>query len=99
RRRQSLRVRTPAGFQEEVRGSLQAAPRCRGEVLRIARQPRRARAALLQAVQHGRKALLLLQAGQTECAVLRAREYLPRSRTDRVVRERTEGFKFRLEDS
>src|SRR3954471_17523136 len=100
-RRQPVWVRAPAGLQEEVRGSLQAAPRCRGQVLRLARQSRRsAGAAELQAVQHGRQTLLLVQAGhQTKRAILRAREFVPRAAAGSVVRAGIEGLEFRLEDS
>ena len=50
-------------------------------------QPRRARAALLQAVQHGRQAVLHLQGAEAERPVLRARQHLPRPGADRVARE------------
>ena len=50
-----------AGLRAQVRPSLQAVARRRREVLRLARQSRLPRAALLQAVQHGRQAVLLVQ--------------------------------------
>ena len=81
-RRQPVRLGAPAGLQEEVRDPLQAAAGCRREVLRVARQPRRARAALLQAVQHGREALLHVQP-EPGRPLLRAREHLPGARADR----------------
>ena len=89
RRRQPVRIGAAAGLQEEVRGSLQAAARRGREVLRLARQPRCARAALLQAVQHGRQAVLHVQpaAGRP---VLRAREHVSGARTDRLDRGRAE---------
>ena len=49
----------------------------RRRVLRVARQPRRPQPALLQAVQHERRALLHVQEGQRP--VLRARQQLLRS--------------------
>ena len=61
RRRQPLRVRAAAGLRAQVRDSLQAAARPQSEVLRLARQSRRPEPALLQALQHGGQALLLLQ--------------------------------------
>ena len=74
RRRQPLRRRAAAGLQAEVRDPVQAAARRRREVLRVARQPRRARAALLQAVQHGRQAVLLVQGAERRtCASSRSR--------------------------
>ena len=63
------------GLQEEVRGSVQADPRCEGQVLRDARQPRQPEPATLQAVQHERRAVLHVQA-QGRRQVLRARQQL-----------------------
>ena len=64
RRRQHLRLASGRRTSRRSSRSLQAAARRRREVLRLARQSRRARAALLQAVQHGRQAVLLVQGAE-----------------------------------
>ena len=64
RRRQPVRGAAPAGFPEQVREAVQGAARRRREVLRVARQPRRAASSALQAVQHGREALLHVQGAE-----------------------------------
>ena len=87
-RRQHLRrAGDRGGLPAEVRGAVQAAARRRREVLRGARQPRRHQPDLLQAVQHGRQALLHVRAaGRSDHALgharalLRARQHLSRSR-------------------
>ena len=87
--RQSLRVRTAAGLHEEVRGAVQEAPRRRSEVLRLPREPRRARAAFLQAVQHGRQFLLHVQP-EGRGPVLCAGKHLSGAGAGSVAREGTE---------
>ena len=94
----------PSDFRQEVRGALQAAARRRREVLRVARQPRRPDPALLQALQHERREVLLLQGAQAgprrarRGAVLRARQQLHVAGTARVAREGAEGERLGLED-
>ena len=57
------------GLREEVRDAVQAAARLGDEVLRDARQPRQPERALLQAVQHERRAVLHVQAeGRTSAS-------------------------------
>ena len=58
--------RAAARLRTEVRAPLQAAARRQSEVLRLAREPRRPRAALLQALQHGRRAVRLLQGAKED---------------------------------
>ena len=70
----------PQDMRRKFEDPVQAAARRRREVLRLARQPRRPRAAPLQAVQHGRPDVLHLQGAEAGRAVLRARDRLPRRR-------------------
>ena len=90
---QHLRRRQRGGHEAEVRGPLQGAPRQGREVLRQPGQPRQPESALLQALQHGRAALLLLQGaegpgqGRGQRAVLRHRQQLPRQGTTAMARK------------
>ena len=72
----------PQDFKKKFEDSLQAAARRGCEVLRVARQPRCAGTALLQALQHGRQAVLHVQP-EARHPVLRAREHVSGSGTDR----------------
>ena len=58
--RQHVRRGETVGLREEIRAAVQADPRRRREVLRLARQPRRPQSADVQAVQHERRAVLLV---------------------------------------
>ena len=88
----------------QVRGALQAAARRRREVLCRARQPRRSDAALLQELQHERRALLHVQGAQARSrrarrrTVLRARQQLHVAGTGGLAREGAEGERLGLED-
>ena len=53
---------SPKDYQQRIRDSLQGAAGRRREVLRVARQSRQPQRALVQAVQHERRTLLLVQA-------------------------------------
>ena len=64
----------PQDFVEEVREAVRRLLTSEDSVLRVARQPRRPDAALLQAVQHERRALLHLQEGRR--TLLRAGQQL-----------------------
>ena len=83
--RQHHRVGHPCGDADQVRDALQAAPRRRSRVPRGPRQPRQPDRAFLQALQHGRRALLHLpgvrgrdgKAGRRWRALLRPRHRLP----------------------
>ena len=66
----------PEDLRKQVRAALQAPARRGRQVLRGARQPRRSQPALLQAVQHERRALLLVQAAARERPLLRPRQQL-----------------------
>ena len=106
-RRQRLRRRHAGVLPRSVRAAVQAASRRRGEVLRDDRQPRRSESAVLSAVQHGRRALLHLQAAVARGAARRHRRRRPvlhdrhraaRSAAARVDRSRDGALGIRLED-
>ena len=78
-------------FRTQVRDARTSRCSTRRQVLRLARQPRRPEPALLQAVQHGRQALLLVQGAEAERALLRARDHLCRARADGLGRQGAQG--------
>ena len=92
------RLRASARLQEEVRGSLQTAPRRRREVLRVAREPRRARAAVLSSSSTWTASSTTVQGAETGCEVHRAGKQLPRPRADQVARGRAEVVEGSVED-
>ena len=74
RRRQHLRQRPAAGLKQKFELPYKAAARRRREVLRLARQSRRARAGALPAVQHGWPDLLHVQGAPSRtCGSSRSR--------------------------
>ena len=96
----------PAEMAKQVRDALQAAPRRRGRVPCRPRQPRQPEPALLQALQHGRRALLHLpgvqgrdlEAGRRRRALLRPRHRLPGQAAARLAGEGALVLELRLED-
>ena len=94
--RQHHRGRHARGHADQVRDALQAAARRRRRVPRRPRQPRQPEPALLQALQHGRRALLHLpgvrRAGSRSWrigrrALLRPRHQLPGQAAARLAGE------------
>ena len=89
----------PQDFVKKFEAALPPAARCRRQVLREPRQPRLARTAVLQAIQHGGQALLQPQSARAGRPVLRPRQHLSRYAPARMAGERAERVEGALEDS
>ena len=94
--RQHVRGREGRGLQAEVRGHVQAAAGRQGQVLRLARQPRRVEPAVLRTLQHERRGVLQAQEGQRR--LLRAQQQLHGQAAAQVARRRAGEGHLRVED-